>query len=105
MDGSLFGTNLVTIDGSEIKTGQAEIGKVTGVQVTTETGPLNHGIMIIPISSANYWVNTAAGSPNVTSENGIFVKFANPLFIPIKDPSVIRIISQGATKMVSWIAY
>ena len=41
MDGSLFGTNLVTIDGSEIKTGQAEIGKVTGVQVTTETGPLN----------------------------------------------------------------
>ena len=105
MDGSLFGTNLATIDGSKIKTGQVVLGKVTGAQVTTETGPLNHGIMIIPISGANFWVNTAAGSPDVTSGNGIFVKLANPLFIPIKDPSVIRIISSGTGKTISWIAY
>ena len=105
MDGSLFGTNLVTIDGSEIKTGQTTVGKVTNVQLTTETGPLKHGLLIIPASSANYWVNTSNGSPAVTSANGIFVKYANPLFIPIKDPSVVRIISQGASKQVSWMAY
>ena len=99
---NVYGTNLTTVDGANIKTGQTVVGD-SSIQLTTETGPLTHGIFITPKTSANYYV-TCDGT-TVTENNGMLTKANNPLYIPIKDPSVIKIISNIThLPMLSWFS-
>ena len=102
---NFFGTNLVTIDGSEIYTGQTTCG-TSAIQLTSSSDVTNlrYGIFLVAKDSASYYVNTQGGSPEVTTSNGTKVSANNPLFIPITDATVIRIICGGASKVMSWIA-
>ena len=99
---NVFGTNLVTVDGANIKTGQTEFDAVSE-QLTTETGPLTHGIFLTANTSASYYI-TCDGT-TATADNGELVKANNPLFIPIKDPSTILVIASGSNKTLSYIMY
>ena len=99
---NVFGTKIVTVDGANIKTWQNEIGTASE-QLTTETGPLPHGIFITAKTSASYYI-TCDGT-TATTDNGVLVKANNPLFIPIKDPSVIKVIASGASKTLAYIMY
>lgn len=102
--GIAYGTNLTTVDGTKITAGQMTASD-TAQQLTAETGPLTHGIFMTPVTSASYYLNASGGSPEVTAANGILIKANNPLFIPIKDPSKLRIISTAAGKTMSFIMY
>ena len=98
-------TNLVTVDGAKITSGQKGCTDAA-LQLTTETGPLPHGIYLVPLTSANYYVNCSGTTgTEVTAANGVLIKANNPLFIPIRDPSVIRIISTAATKTMPFLMY
>ena len=101
---NFFGTNHVTVEASAITTGQITVG-TTAQQLTSETGPLQHGIFLTPRHSADFFINTFGGSPEVTKTNGMLFGTGIPLFIPIKDPSVIRIVADASTKTMTYIMY
>ena len=102
---NVYGTNLVTVDGTKITTGQKEFTNANALQLTTDTGPLTHGIFLTAKSSSNYYINTKGNDPAVTEDNGVLVKANNPLFIPIRDPSSIWVIAGGTGKTLTWIMY
>ena len=101
---NLSGTNHETVEAEDIKTGQIFATRVAQ-QLTSETGPLKHGSYLVPIANVDYFINTFNGSPEVTKTNGMLFGQSNPLFIPIRDPSVIRICSDTDTKKVTFIMY
>lgn len=102
---NFFGTNLVTVSGSDIHTGQTTCG-TSAVQLTSSTDVKNlrYGIFLVVKDPASYYVNTKGGDPEVTTSNGTKISANNPLFIPISDATVIRIIAGNASKVISWIA-
>ena len=102
---SLHGTNLVTVGGAAITTGQKAFTNANALQLTTDTGPLTHGIFFQAKSSATYYLNTKGNDPAVTASNGVVIKANNPLFLPISDPSSIWIIASADDKTLSWIMY
>ncbi|MDP6368470.1 MAG: hypothetical protein QF615_02595, partial [Planctomycetota bacterium] len=71
---NVFGTNLVTVDGDDITTGQQDIVSTGDTRITTDTGPLTHGIFIVVKDSANYYV----GAENVATTTGVKVSANNP---------------------------
>ena len=99
------GTNHVTVEAADIKTGQMTATDSTPRQLTTEPGPLKHGIYIIAVANVDYYLNTSNGDPAVTKTNGILFGQNTPIFVPIKDPSVIYVISDTATKVLTYIMY
>ena len=101
---NFFATNHVTVEASDITTGQSVVG-TSAQQLTSETGPLKHGIFLTPRHSADFFINTFGGSPEVTKTNGMLFGTGIPLFIPIKDPSVIRIVADASTKTMTYIMY
>lgn len=101
---NFFGTNHVTVEASAITTGQITVG-TTAQQLTSETGPLQHGIFLTPRNNADYFINTYGGSPEVTKTNGMLFYPGTPLFIPIKDPSVVRVVADADTKTLTYIMY
>ena len=101
---NLFGTNHVTVEASAITTGQI-VASTTAQQLTSETGPLQHGIYLLPKNTADYYINTFGGSPEVTRVNGMLFGSAIPLFIPIRDPSVIRVVADADAKTLTYIMY
>lgn len=102
---NFFGTNLVTVDGSEIHTGQTTCG-TSAVQLTSSSDVTNlrYGIFLVVKDSASYYANTKGGSPEVTTSNGVKISANNPCFIPIKDATKVRVIAGGSSKVMSWIA-
>ena len=98
------GTNLTTVDADEIETGQITVGtaNVRLSTVTSNTGPLSHGIWFQTAASTIY-VNAGGTGTEVTTGNGVMLKANNPLFIPIKDPSQINLIASDSGKVVTFI--
>lgn len=94
---NVFGTNLTTVAASEIVAGQLAC-TTDAASLTAETGPLKHGVYM-QTAGSSFYVNTNGGSPEVTASNGVLVSANNPLFIPIKDPSKIRIIASESLTM------
>ncbi len=95
------GTNLVTIDSSDLTTGQTTMNSSSAVQITSNTGPLSHGIFIVVKDSASYYI----GKSDVSATTGVKVSANNPIFIPISNPSVLYCIAGGDSKVLSWILY
>ena len=95
------GTNLVTTSIDNISTGQTEMNSSSAVQITTNDGPLNHGIFLVAKDSASYYI----GGASVSAANGVKVSANNPIFIPISDPSRLYCIAGGDSKTLSWICY
>lgn len=102
---NLAGTNHVVVDAADIKTGQLTASNTTPQQLTTETGPLKHGIYIVPLANVDYYFNTFGGDPAVSKTNGMLFGQQNPVFVPIKDPSVIYVISDTNAKKLTYIMY
>ena len=95
------GTNLVTIDSSDLTTGQTTMNSSSAVQITSNTGPLSHGIFIVVKDSASSY----SGKSDVSATTGVKVSANNPIFIPISNPSVLYCIAGGDSKVLSWILY
>ena len=95
------GTNLIPVEASEVTFGQKEVDGAS-IQLTTETGPLSHGIFL-QTAASSFYVNAGGTTTAVTTANGVLVKANNPMFIPIKDPSQLNIISSGSGKMMTFI--
>ena len=104
MSENFFGTNHVTVEASAITTGQLAVGTAPA-SLTSETGPLTHGVYLAPHDGADYFANTFDGLPEVATTNGMLFSSARPLFIPILDPSVIRIVCDTNSKTLSYIMY
>ena len=103
---NLAGTNHVTVDAADIKTGRlSDLSSTVPKQLTTETGPLKHGIYIVAVHNVDYFLNTFGGDPAVSKTNGMLFGLHNPIFIPIKDPSVIYVISDTNAKRLTYIMY
>ena len=102
---NFFGTNLISLPGSEIHTGQTTCG-TSAVQLTSSTDVKNlkYGILLVVKDSASYYVNTKGNDPAVTTGNGVKVSANNPVFFPIKDATVIWGIAGGSSKVMSWLA-
>ena len=101
---NVAGTNLTTVDADEIETGQITVGtaNVRLSTVTSNTGPLSHGIWFQTAVSTIY-VNAGGTGTEVETTTGVILKANNPLFIPIKDPSQINLIASAASKVVTFI--
>ena len=97
-----FGTNHTTVEASAITTGQIAVGTAPA-SLTSETGPLTHGVLLAAIDGSDYYANTFDGLPEVATTNGMLFSSARPLFIPILDPSVIRIVCSDNSKTLSYI--
>lgn len=102
---NLAGNNHVAVDAADIKTGQLTASNTTPQQLTTETGPLKYGIYIVPLANVDYYFNTSGGDPAVSKTNGMLFGQQNPVFVPIKDPSVIYVISDTNAKKLTYIMY
>ena len=105
---NVFGTTLVTVSADAITTGQTVTGSHStdnSVHVTTETGPLTHGIFLV-IDGGVFYVkcNDAADDSDLRS-TGLRVSSNNPLFIPIKDPSKVVMSSTASSKTMTYICY
>lgn len=99
---NVFGTNLVTVDGDDITTGQVATTNATHTLITASTGPLTHGIFIVAKDDAGYYV----GATGVTTSTGVKVSLNNPLFVPIKDPSSLFAINDNSTsETLTFIMY
>ena len=105
---NVFGTNLVTVSDSAITTGQVTTGAHStdnSVHLTTNTGPLTHGVFMVQSSGVfNVTCSDATDDSNLAT-TGVKVSANNPLFIPIKDPSKITLSSTAAGKTMTWIMY
>ena len=109
---NVFGTNLVTVSADAITTGQTQTAhdaSDNSVHITTETGPLTHGIFLV-IDGGNFYVGiddgtSAYNAGSDISALGVKVSSNNPLFIPIKDPSKVVICSTVAEKTMTYICY
>jgi hypothetical protein len=98
---NFHGTNLVTIGASALTTGQTTMNSSNDLQITSNTGPLTHGIFIVVKDSASYYI----GLEGVSDTTGVKVSANNPIFIPISDPSILWCIANGDSKVLSWILY
>ena len=97
-------TNLTTVDPSDIETGQITVGEsnLSLSTVTSNTGPLSHGIWF-QTSASTVYVNAGGTGTAVATTTGVMLKANNPLFIPIKDPSQINLIAADSGKVVTFI--
>ena len=99
---NVFGTNLVTVDGDDITTGQTAIADSGQTQITTATGPLTHGIFIVVKDDVGFYV----GDDAVEATTGVKVSLNNPLFVPIKDPSSLYAVNDSSgDKTLTFIMY
>lgn len=100
----LHGTNHATVDPSDFTFGKFATS-TSAASLTSETGPLKYGVYLVTPANCDIYVNSYGGSPEVTLDNGMLMGQNNPLFIPIKDPSVLRVISDtGAKAGYYWMA-
>lgn len=96
---NVFGTNLTTVEASSVKTGQKTVDTTAdGLQLTTETGPLTHGIWIMAASGTAY---ITVG--DATTSNSLQVKANNPVWLPIKDPSTLKGITASSTSLLTFV--
>ena len=56
-------------------------------------------------NNVDFYLNTFGGDPAVAKTNGILFGSGNPVFVPIKDPSVIYVISDTNAKKLTYIMY
>lgn len=99
---NVFGTNLVTVDGDAVTTGQKAIADSAQTVITTSTGPLTHGIFIVVKDDVGFYV----GASDVSETTGVKVSLNNPLFVPIKDPSSLFAAQDGSgDKTLTFIMY
>lgn len=105
---NVFGTNLVTVSDSAITTGQVTTGSHAtdnSVHLTTDTGPLTHGVYLVQQSGSFHVTCSNASDDSNLSTSGIKVSANNPLFIPIKDPSKVTFSSNIASRVLTFIMY
>jgi len=105
---NVFGTNLVTVSDSAITTGQVTTGSHTtdnSVHLTTNTGPLTHGVYLVQQSGVFHVTCSNADDDSNLATSGVRVSVNNPLFIPIKDPSKVTLSSTAASRVVTFIMY
>ena len=101
---NVHGTNLIPVGADKIETGQITVGtaNVRLSTVTSNTGPLSHGIWF-QTSASTVYVNAGGTGTAVATTTGVMLKANNPLFIPIRDPSQINLIASGSGKLTTFV--